>query len=298
MIFWTKNFFVFHSAYGTGFMMIFDCHTHLADHSHIGGEFLSDAKRAWGDDYQMDCSPEQHAKAITQCDGAIVLALDAENMGFSVPNSFVAQYVKQDPRLFGFASVNPNRQNAKEALEEAYRDFELKGLKLAPIYQNFDPRDKMFYSLYAKAAELGMPIMWHQGTSYVQNGPLEFSNPVYLDAIVRAFPDVTMIIAHLGHPWILETVCVVRKQKKVYADISALCTRPWQMYNALISALEYGIGDKLLFGTDFPFFDCNMTIDSLRRVNEIVEGTKLPRVPEKVIEGIINRNTPGILGLA
>ena len=279
--------------------MIFDCHTHLADPLHVGGEFLSDARRAWGDDYQMGCSPEQHATALKQCDGAIVLAFDAENIGFSVPNSFVAQYIKQDPsRLFGFASVNPNRQSAQKILEETCRDFGLRGLKLAPIYQDFDPRDKICYPLYAKAEELKMPIMWHQGTSFVQNGPLEFCNPVYMDTVARAFPDMTMIIAHLGHPWISETACVIRKQRKVYADISALCTRPWQMYNALITALEYGVGDKLLFGTDFPFFDCNKTIDSLRRVNEIVEGTKLPRVSEKVIEEIIHRDTPGILGLA
>ena len=279
--------------------MVFDCHTHLADPSHVGGEFLSDAKRAWGDSYEMNCSPEHHAEALSQCDGAIVLAMDAEGMGFAVPNPFVAQYVKRDPsRLFGFASVNHKRENAGGILEEAYQDLGLKGLKLAPIYQIFDPRDKICYPLYAKAEELGMPIMWHQGTSYVQNGPLELCYPVYLDSVARAFPELVMIIAHLGHPWFLETVCVIRKQRKVYADISALCTRPWQLYNALISALEYGVGDKLLFGTDFPFFDCNRTIAALRGVNDIVEGSKLPRVSEKAIEGIICRDTPGILGLA
>ena len=278
--------------------MIFDCHTHLADPSHFGGEFIADAKRAWGDSYEMNCSPEQHAKAVTQCDGAIVLALDAEEIGYYTPNSYVAEYVKRDPsRYIGFASVNPNRQNAQEILIDAYTDLGLKGLKLAPIYQKFDPRDKMCYPLYAKAEELGMPIMWHQGTSYVQNGPLELCNPVYLDTVARSFPKLTMVIAHLGHPWVSETACVVRKQKNVYTDVSALGTRPWQMYNALVTAIEYGIGDKLLFGTDFPFFDCNVTIDALRRVNSLVEGTKLPRASEKVIEGIIHRDTPGILGL-
>ena len=278
--------------------MIFDCHTHLVNPSCLGGEFISDAKRAWGEDYEMDCSPEQHARQMSECDGAIVLAMDAEEIGFFAPNSFVAEYVARDPsRLIGFASVNPNRENPEKILEHAYRELGLKGLKLAPIYQFFDPRDQKCFPLYAKAMELGMPVMWHQGTSYVQSGPLEFCNPVFIDTIARSFPNLTMIIAHLGHPWTSETACVVRKQRRVFTDVSALGTRPWQLYNALICALEYGIADKLLFGTDFPFFTCNQTIDVLRRVNVIVEGTNLPRVPEQVIEAIIHRDTPGILGL-
>lgn len=278
--------------------MVFDCHTHLAREKDIGGDFLGDAKRAWGPDYRMACSVDEHRKAMQQCDGAIVLALDAVEAGYYVPNAFVAEYVATNPgKLFGFASVNPNRPSPERLLEEARREYKLVGLKLAPIYQFFDPTAPACYPLYAKAQELGMPILWHQGTSYLRMGPLELSNPVLLDPIARAFPDLKMVIAHLGHPWYNEAVCVVRKHANVYADVSALGTRPWQMYNALLSAVEYGVEDKLLFGTDFPFFDCDHTIAALCAVNAVAEGTGLPRIPEKLIEDIIHRNTPEILGI-
>jgi hypothetical protein len=52
-----------------------------------------------------------------------------------------------------------------------------------------------------------------------------------------------------------------------------------------------------LFGTDFPLFTVQQTIDSLRNVNSIAEGTGLPRIPEKAIEGIIHRNTVELLEL-
>lgn len=279
--------------------MIFDCHTHLAREADIGGDFLADAKRAWGPDYRMACSVDEHQKAMQQCDGAIVLALDAEEAGYYVPNQFVAEYVAACPsRLFGFASVNPSRPDPGHILEQAKREYGLVGLKLAPIYQFFDPLDQKCFPLYAKAQELGMPILWHQGTSYTRMGPLELCNPVLLDPVARAFPELKMVIAHLGHPWYSEAVCVVRKHPNVYADVSALGTRPWQMYNALLCAVEYGIEDKLLFGTDFPFFDCNQTIRALREVNSILEGTALPRISPQLIEDIIHRNTPEILGIA
>ena len=62
--------------------------------------------------------------------------------------------------------------------------------------------------------------------------------------------------------------------------------------------MEYGIGEKLLFGTDFPFCDCNQTIEALRNVNAVTKGTALPRIPEQLIEEVIHRDTPGVLGIA
>lgn len=278
--------------------MVIDCHTHLANPEHIGGEFLSGAQRAWGRECNLVATPEMHAEACKECDAAIVLPIDAEEMGYATPNTFVAEYVRGDPaRRIGFASVNPNRAGADKILREAVLGLGLKGLKLGPIYQKFDPSAPLAYPLYAMANQLRIPIMWHQGTSYVENGPLEFSNALLLDPVARSFPDLKMVIAHLGHPWFAETACVVRKHPNVYADMSALSTRPWQMYNAMITALEYGIEEKIFFGTDYPFFTVEKTISAFRNINSIVENTNLPRVPEDVIEAIIHRNTLEILGL-
>jgi predicted TIM-barrel fold metal-dependent hydrolase len=279
--------------------MIFDCHTHLVERKHLSGHFLADAKKAWGDNFQCSSTPEEHRQSIADCSGAIVLALDAPAVGFNVPNEWVAEYTALDPaRLFGFASVDPNREGSEGILESVIKEYHLKGLKLAPIYQDFHPLDRICYPLYSKAQELKLPIMWHQGTSFVHKGPLDKSRPEFLDPIARAFPDLKMIVAHMGHPWIGETISLVRKNPNVYTDISALGIRPWQMYKALVEAIEYGIENKLLFGTDFPFFTVKQTVESLRNINKLVEGTKLPHIPEHVIEKIIHQDTPGLLGLA
>jgi predicted TIM-barrel fold metal-dependent hydrolase len=278
--------------------LVFDCHTHLAEEHHLSGSFLGDAKRVWGPDFRLACTPEEHRAEMKNCSGAIVLAVDAPYIGFIVPNEYVASYVAEDPdRLFGFASVDPNRTGADRILEEAVKGLNLKGLKLAPIYQNFHPSDSCAYPVYAKAQELKLPIMWHQGTSYVHEGPLEKSRPVYLDPVARSFSNLKMIIAHVGHPWMGEAIATVRKHPNMFVDISALGTRPWQMYNSMIEAIEYGIEDKMLFGTDFPNFTVQQTIDSLYGLNRLVEGTNLPRIPDRVLEKILNKNVPEVLGL-
>ena len=280
--------------------MIIDCHTHLSLPEHISGEFLAGAKRAWGEDMDPSSPPEAYAAAYEDCcDASIILPIDGPACGFCTPNEFIADFVKEDPRRrIGFASVDPNRIGADKDLREAICGLGLKGLKLGPIYQNFDPAATTAYPVYAMANQLNIPIMWHQGTSYVQFGPLEYSNAVLLDSVASAFPDLKMVIAHLGHPWYAETACVVRKHPNVYTDMSALCTRPWQMYNAMITMIEYGVQDKIFFGTDYAFSTVEKTIEGFRNINALVEGTKLPRVPEKLIEDIIHRDTLGILGIA
>ena len=73
--------------------------------------------------------------------------------------------------------------------------------------------------------------------------------------------------------------------------------RPWQFYNALVAAMEYGVLDRLLLGSDYPFTTPQQTMDALRTVNHITEGTNLPRIPEQALEAMIHRDTLALLGI-
>ena len=106
-----------------------------------------------------------------------------------------------------------------------------------------------------------------------------------------------MIVAHMGHPWINETLVVIRKHPHLYSDISALHYRPWQFYNALIAAKEYGVLDKLLFGSDYPFTTPEAQIEGLQNLDRLVEGTHLPRLSADEIDRLIHSPTLACLGL-
>ncbi|RHW30049.1 amidohydrolase family protein [Oceanobacillus profundus] len=279
--------------------MVFDCHTHLFGPGQVTGAMRTACKRAWGDEHELVALPEENWESVKDVDGAIVLAFDAPATGTKVPNEYVAEYVSKHPgKLFGFASVDPNNYLAPSILETAIKELNLSGLKLGPMYQNFYPDDKKHFSLYAKADELNIPILFHQGTSFVPEGFLDASRPAALDPIAREFPDLKIIIAHMGHPWVGECISVVRKNTNMYMDLSALGGRPWQFYNAMVLAMEYGVTHKILLGSDFPFFTIKETIDLLWRINDVVEGTKMPKIPNQIIEDIINRMTPEILNLS
>jgi predicted TIM-barrel fold metal-dependent hydrolase len=107
-----------------------------------------------------------------------------------------------------------------------------------------------------------------------------------------------MILAHLGHPYEGECVAVIRKHQHVYADLSALHYRPFQLYHSLMLVQEYGVWDKVLFGTDYPFTTVSATIDGLRNLNNMLAGTALPRLNEAAIERLIYRDSLPLLGLS
>jgi uncharacterized protein len=280
--------------------MIVDVHTHVWERpAHLGETFVRDAQIAAGNpNLEVAVDLDAHWAAMAPVDRAIVLGFRARHVGVLVPNEYVAAYVGRHPdKLIGFCSVDPNDADALEQLEHAVRDLGLRGLKVGPIYQNIHPSSPRFVALMKMADALGVPVLIHQGTTFCENVSLELANPVLLQPLALQFPRLRMVIAHLGHPWMAETLVLIRKHRHLYSDISALYYRPWQFYNALVMAMEYGVLDRLLFGTDYPFTTPASTMEALTRVNDMVEGTSLPRVPLDRIQALIHRDSLGLLGL-
>jgi predicted TIM-barrel fold metal-dependent hydrolase len=280
--------------------MIVDCHSHVMEHpGHLSDEFVREANaRSRGKPLDLHVPPERHWQAMQNVDRVIVFGMRAFHSGFVTPNEYIADYADRHPeKVIGFASVDPLRDNVRETLDRAFDVLKLKGLKLGPIYQNIHPTDKRMMEIYEYCQDRGLPIMIHQGTTFPRLAPLKYSFPILLEDVALQFPNLRMIIAHLGHPWIEDTLVLIRKQPNFYSDISALHYRPWQFYQALILAKEYGVLNKVLFGSDYPFTTPEATIDALRGFNRMVEGTNLPRLELTEIESLIHSPTLEYLGL-
>jgi len=278
--------------------MIVDCHTHLWQAGHWGPEITQEASLARGRPAQVDISESDHWAAMAPVDKAIVFGLRAVHVGLVVPNGFVASYVARHPeKLIGFASIDPHEPDYLDEMHRCFETMGMRGLKLGPVYQNYHPMDERMQPVYAYCQQRGIPVMFHQGTTFPRRAPLKYAHPLLLEEVALCYPELRMVIAHMGHPWVEDTVVLIRKQPHVYADVSALYYRPWQFYNALVAAVEYGAAHKLLFGTDYPFTTPAGSIAALRNVNHIA-SPGMPRIPDEVVEGILHRDTLSLLGLA
>ena len=279
--------------------MIVDCHTHLWRYpGEITEELKDEMFLMRREEINPDVTPEMHTEATEKVDRAIVFGLRAPLTGFMSENDTVAAYVKKHPeKMIGFGSICPTEEGSIEEVERLSGDLGLRGLKMSPIYGGWDPLDKRALEIFEKAEKLALPVMIHQGTTFPRKAPLKYANPILLEELALMFPDLKMIIAHMGHPWEEETIVLIRKQPNIFADISALFYRQWQFYNTLRLAVEYGVTHKLLFGTDYPAAGFEESVRGLNDIIRMSRRARLPALPKDLPDEIIHRDSLQLLGL-
>jgi hypothetical protein len=292
--------------------MIVDCHTHVwQSPDQLGQLVLGDfprpvrprSLRLPNDRTRTGGIPsadaDYHWSQSATVDKLIVLGFKSRYLRAEIPNRYVSDYVNRFPqKLIGFAGIDPTEPDAVDEVKHVKTDLRLRGLTLSPANQDFHPSDTRAMRIYAIAEELGMPILMHPGGAFTEQSKMEYGRPYLLDDVCRTFPRLRIIIAQLGQPWVDETICLLGKHANVFADVSGMLKRPWQAYNALVSAYQYGVIDKLLFGSDFPYTNATECIEALYQLNQIAHGTNLPMVPRESLRGIVERDTLTLLGLA
>jgi predicted TIM-barrel fold metal-dependent hydrolase len=280
--------------------MIIDVHSHAWK---FPGDFTEDfarqARRARaGMEVDLTIRYEDYRAAAPADTKTVVFGGKAKLSGTWVDDRHVADYVAAHPdTLIGFLALDPTQAGWEREMEFGHQELGLRGIKLLPMYAGFRPDEARLDPLWHYASKHQLPVLLHTGTTFISQAPLECTLPRHLDPVATRFPGVKIIMAHLGHPYEGECIVTSRKHPNLYADISALHYRPFQLYHSLMLAQEYGVWHKLLFGTDYPFTTVNATIDGLRNLNKMTEGTGLPKINEKAIEEMIHRDTLAILGL-
>jgi len=277
--------------------MIIDVHTHVfTSNQPFSSKFLEEASRARTTPIDMITRYADYRATAQNCDVTICFGGKARLAGLWVDDQDVVEYVKQDPaRLIGFLSLDPTQPDWEAELAYGHQELGLQGIKLMPMYAGFFPQDERLDPLWAYAQQHNLPVLLHTGTTFVSQSHLETTLPRHIDAVARRFPEVRIIMAHLGHPYEGECVAVIRKHPHVYADVSALHYRPWQLFHSLMLVHEYGVWNKLLFGTDFPFTTVDASVAGLRSLAEV----KIDRfsLPLEKIEELIQRDALPLLGL-
>lgn len=287
--------------------MIVDCHTHIWESPEQLGKARLDMQSRIhrgmetrnGEGGLPDASWEQHYRASEPVDKSFVLGFKSRYLSAEIPSNLVSNYVRQYPeKLIGVAGIDPT--NLTEALEEMQRadqEHGMRAITVSPAAQDFHPSDSRAMQVFSEAARLKKPVFVHQGIHFSPASKMEFARPSLLDEVARELPQLKLVIAHLGYPWIDECIVLLGKHPNVYADISSLLHRPWQAYNALLAVYQYGVIDKLLFGSDFPYTAAAQAIESLYRINQLVTGTNLSTIPRQFLVSIVERDALGVLGI-
>lgn len=266
-----------------------DCHVNIWNDEDVLPLYHQQLARVRAGDVAPKADADTLNVEMADVDRAIVFALGyADSIGIQSSDETTAACVAKYPDKFvGFAYVDPRRPDCMERLRHAHRTLGLKGVKFGPIYNGVALSDPRLDPVYAYCQANNLPMTMHMGTTFARTAPIEMGRAIHVEPVALRYPDLTIVMAHMGHPWHEDAIVVARKQPRVFLEVSAIHYRPWQYYNSLICAQEYKVTDKIYFGTDFPFARVDESVEGLLQINDQLEGTRLPRVSDETMQRIL-----------
>ncbi|MDX9720508.1 MAG: amidohydrolase family protein [Myxococcota bacterium] len=232
-------------------------------------------------------------EASPAIDAVVLLALDfrydqqgrpdLEQTPFAVSNDAVFDACAQDSRLLPGASLNPQRADALDALEElAERGSVL--IKTLPNVQDFDPAEPRYRPIWRRMAELSLPMLCHTGREHtIPSTKQSYGDPSrWIPALEEG---LTVIAAHAGtsgpvpgHETFYEFLGMMKRFPRLYGDLSALTNLSRASYlPKLLKQPE--LFERMLYGSDYPVpssplrFWPRLPLSTVRRIGR--EGSLL-----------------------
>lgn len=221
-------------------------------------------------------------------DVAVIVGRHAAPAYGGVRNEDIARLVRGGGgRFVGFASVDVASPTAADDLERAVRELGLVGLALDPGFAQHPvyPDDPLLEPLYERCQRLAVPAMI---TVSGNAGPdIGYGNPVHVDRLAARYPDLQIVVAHGGWPWVLEMLGVAFRRLNVWISPDQYAVNlPGSQHYA--EAANGFLRDRLLFGSSYPFLPLDGALASYRA---------LPFRPE-ALERVLGGNAQRLLGLA
>jgi predicted TIM-barrel fold metal-dependent hydrolase len=293
--------------------MIIDIHTHVGIYKeHFSESFARIFAEVFeGEPHELwTVKPEVFISDMDEADvDKIVIQgsdLTRVDPGTKIDDEYIYNtYVKKYPdRFIGFSGIQPINSAGRFSSErlaqfkKAITEYGFRGMKAHPCYSNYPPNDRTIYPFYQAANELKVPVLLHMGSTGYTPANFDYGNPKYLDDVALDFPKLKICAAHMAYPWQKQLFGLMRKCRNIYTDISALCARPMELAWHLVLAKDYGLMDRVLWGTDYPVCNPKKFIDWIKNdLNEIVNGCGWPTFSDQEINQILGENAIKFLGL-
>jgi uncharacterized protein len=249
-------------------------------------------KRAWVAKTEDEVIAEFGSAGVE----AVLVAFDIESITGAPPlsNDYVAGMRDRHPNtiLQAWAAVDPLKGAA--ALDEArhaIEDLHLLGFHFHPIMGHYAVDEKRLQPLFEVIDGLKVPVMIDVGTTGMGAGlpgglgsKLRHAHPLAVDELASNFPNLTIIAAHPGWPWVDEMTAVALHKGNVYWELSGWA--PKYLPEGLKKDIRGRLRDKVMFGSDYP----SMAYDRLSREWDEIG------YPDEIMQGLFHKNAERVLG--
>ncbi|TAK32232.1 MAG: amidohydrolase [Chloroflexota bacterium] len=192
---------------------------------------------------------DNHGFSVTLISALKMMSFQTRRLMVDFTIEGVYEEIKAHPqRLKILAGYNPfSIKESLAEIERGVKEFDCRGVYIHPYGFGIPLNDARYYPLYAKCQELDIPVSMQVGHS-MELMPSGTGRPILLDDIALAFPDLIIVGAHTGWPWVEEMIALAWKFQNVYVGIDAHLPR--YLDPSLVKFMKTRGQDKVLFGTN------------------------------------------------
>ncbi len=220
----------------------------------------------------------------------VITGRDSETTyGSPSNNGSVLSFCHAYPNKFvGFWGIDPHKgMAAVREIVRAVEELGMKGVALDPYLAHIPASEARFYPIYAKCAELGVPVFITMAPPpQVPGAILEYADPRDVDRVARDFPELTLIMSHGAYPYVNECLFVCQRNANVYMDFSEYERAP--MADVFVQGMSGPVADKVLFASAHPFIELKDALDAYARFE----------LSEEVRRKVMYENARRVLGLS
>ena len=207
-------------------------------------------------------------------------------------NRWGCQVARDHPQIATFLATDVTLlagDRAADHVREMVEGEGAKGVKLHGAACGFAMGDERLWPVYAACQDLGIPIIAHAGPD---RGGKGFAEPRAFAAALEAFPDLTIVLAHMGGATWDQALEIAERFPNAAFDCCEIIewTRSTNGPTAeQLARLIQDVGsERVMMGSDYPWYDLDQSVESVMA---------LPLLSSEEKETILGANAVRILGL-
>lgn len=230
-----------------------------------------------------DLTPSQRADAEHEIHHMLLARLERRNQ-------WTCQMAQEHPTLYATITLDPIM--GADAMRQEIRDKVIshgaRAIKLHPPISRFYPNHESLWPVYETAQALDVPIVFHCGAHPHPDDPklpVEYSKPEHFEDVAAAFPKLRLVLAHMGvgpaewyphlfQPYYDAALALARRHPHLCFDVSAAAGAEWPQDKLVAMIRDIG-AERVLFGSDFPWWDPGVAQRGLERLGLSPEENRL-----------------------
>ncbi len=186
------------------------------------------------------------------------------------PSNTARKFVEAKPNRFALAMGGVDLLRPVRSLREltsVVGDLPVAYAVVGPSFWGdgqYPPSDAVYYPLYAKCAELNLPLCVNTG---IPGPPIpgEVQHPMHLDRVCVRFPELRLCMIHGADPWWDVAIRLMLK----YANLR-LMTSAWspkRLPETLLHYMRTRGPDKVIYASDWPVLRMRRVIPEARALD-------------------------------